>query len=160
MTFQSQKQKCPDNNKNMSWTDSEDEDDEEPSTVEVENDKNDLVFLYLAKLMECHHASPGELPLEPLTGSHAEFFKRQPIVLEQVKEILTGSDHFKKFRQTIDSADVKCRVDIVDAIARQLKFVGMLMRVMYCVEVLSKSPMDPSVCCQVCMCIYSVLPNV
>lgn len=118
------------------------------SKGQTRDTRSDLVHRYLGRLMECQNASVGELPLHPITGSQSEFMKRQPVVLEQMSNILAGFDHARKFRETIDLDDAKCRQDMVDVIARQFKFMGMLMRVMYCVEDLSKAPMDPAVCCQ------------
>ena len=105
-----------------------------------------LISRYFARLMECQQASPGELPLHSITGSEVEFLKRQPILLEQISNMLSGSENSKKFVQIIDSADAKCRMDMVDVLAKQIKLVGMLMRVMYCVEDLSRVPLDPLVC--------------
>lgn len=103
---------------------------------------------YFAKLMECHQASPGELPPNPITGSEADFLKKQPVLLDQISKMMSGSENFKKFVQIIDSADAKCRVDMVDVLTKQFKLLGMLMRVMYCVEDLSRAPIDPLVCLQ------------
>jgi len=140
-------------NKNMSWTDSEHSFDDDAKVQaglgpQAQEANKDLVPRYLARLMQCQHSSPGELPLAPITGSRAEFVKRQPMLLREVSAILSGSENFKRFCEIIDSADIKCRVDMFDVLARQLKMVGMLMRVAYCAEHMSQAPMDPSVCCK------------
>ena len=127
---------------------SQDHEDDLKTDSNPQEDKNSLIEQYLLRLMECHDAAPGAPPLDSISGSQSEFMKRQPIVLEQVSSLLAGSKNFKNFRETIDSADAKSRVDMVDVIARQFKYVGMLMRVMYCVEDLCKAPLDHSVCCQ------------
>jgi GAF domain-containing protein len=112
-----------------------------------EGKHNTLLPQYMNMLMECHQASPGQLPMHHMTGSEAEFLKRQPIVLEELAAILTGSEDFRKLRDTIDTADAKCRVDMVNVLARQLKLVGKLVHAMYSVKELSTLPMDPCVCC-------------
>jgi hypothetical protein len=133
---------------NSSWSESGSSTDEEAPFDHGQEHLNSLVPRYMSRLMQCHQASPGDLPLHSMTGTEAEFLKRQPLVLDQVADILSGSENFKKLRNIIDSCDAKCRVDMVDVLAGQVKFVGMLLRVMHSLEDLSKSPLDPSVNCQ------------
>ena len=102
---------------------------------------------YMNLLMEYHQALPGQLPVEPITGSEAEFLKRQSVVLEEVAAILAGSENFRQMRDIIDTADAKCRVDMVNVLARQLKFTGKLVHGMHSMNELAKLPMDPSFCC-------------
>lgn len=103
---------------------------------------------FISKLMEFEHLLPKQLPLHPITGTKEEYLKRQPIVLEQVSEIMMGSENFRKFSHTFDSTDAKNRVDLVDVLAQKLKIMGTLVRVMYHMEELAKAPMDPCVCCE------------